>query len=343
VEVQSVEPLAIAEIVRRTFGHEARVASVREIVPRSEDGVLKIVGCSWNLSYVVALQEHAERYVLRFNRNRFERGDATLQVEADNYALISERTSIPTPRLYRLDTSREIVPTGYLVMDYMEGEPAPFLAHPDNPRTTAADKAKILRRWGAATAELHGISRPAAAPDAPRRTLLGRLEQLEHVVQDGQLDLDLALLERCREAVTRDERLLLEREALLVADAELNLRRVRGDWRVSFICDLEWVGYGDPTSDLVNWLCAPMPLWAVRFPLEPQESQTLRDKPIFRGYQEVRGIDWARLQAVALTTQLALMCSISCEVYNPQKRAGMKECEPVYARLLQAVANHSGG
>jgi hypothetical protein len=60
--------------------------------------------------------------------------------------------------------------------------------------------------------------------------------------------------------------------------------------------------------------------------------------PYFGGYEELRQIDYERLDRVALYSQLGLWCAITDQVYRPEKRQYMKSKEPIIATLVKAVA-----
>ncbi len=62
-----------------------------------------------------------QKYLFRFDRRRYGKGDKTIEKEQEHYSLIAQRTDIPTPRFHLADLSHSIAPTGYTVMDYMEG------------------------------------------------------------------------------------------------------------------------------------------------------------------------------------------------------------------------------
>ncbi|HAA76244.1 TPA: hypothetical protein DCE37_14105, partial [Candidatus Latescibacteria bacterium] len=106
---------------------------------------LKSGGCNWNLSCIIRIDGDPQRYLFRFNRRRYGRGDETIEKEQRHYALIAEKTGIPTPQIHLADLSRSIVPKGYMVMNYVEGENHGYLTHPDNPTTSPTEKEAISR------------------------------------------------------------------------------------------------------------------------------------------------------------------------------------------------------
>jgi hypothetical protein len=65
-----------------------------------------------------------------------------------------------------MDVSRDLVLTGFIVMDYMTGEERRYLTHPECCGTTSAEKEEIFHQVGVATAKISG--RPPEACIAAR-------------------------------------------------------------------------------------------------------------------------------------------------------------------------------
>ena len=152
--ISHIEEVDIDRIAQTVFGPSAEVCSVVEI-RQSEGELPRIIGCNWNLSYIVSIVGHDGKYVFRFNRQRFGRDDASILNEEMNNALIAARTQIPVPHIHHVDVSRTVVPTGYMVMDYLIGDDWRYLAHQQHPTTSNSDKQEIARLLGQATAEIH--------------------------------------------------------------------------------------------------------------------------------------------------------------------------------------------
>ena len=100
------------------------------------------------------------------SRRQYGRGDETIAREQANYELIRKGIDVPVPRIHHVDVSRSLVPTGYMVMDYMVGDVYTFLTHPDNPSISLEEKHEILTQAGHCVAQIHGITRPAIDPAA---------------------------------------------------------------------------------------------------------------------------------------------------------------------------------
>jgi len=327
---------AISQIVKDVFGARAELESASEIWPSSEYGIPKVCGCNANLSYVVSVKGDAQKYLFRFNRDYHE---DFFDKEKRNYALVAANTDIPVPRIHCVDRSKRLVPVSFMIMDYMPGDEAFFLSHPRNPDTDPAEKDEIERKVGFYYAQMHNITRRAATPDGLARNLLYRLEQLEHVVRDGQFRIALGKIDLCCAVVEKDECLRLEQESLCVGDSELHFVRGPDGWDVSFICDMEWVDYGDPYLDLTILACAPTRLYDLAHPLARDRLEEAAQKSSFRGYEVLRKVDYAKLARLATYHQLAVMCSIADQVYRADKKQYMQTREPVYIELVEAVAS----
>ena len=328
----------IAHVAREGFGGDVEVESVSEIRPVSEFGIPRISGCNANLSFRVKLRDNPKPYVFRFGRGPRE---DFYDKEAENYRLIAEQTDIPVPGIHRIDKSKTLVPVSYMVMDYMTGEESFFLSDPRNPQTEPHEKAEIQRETGYCYAQIHNISRKASSPRSSVDLLLYRIEQLEHVVTDGQFCIDLERINQCKTSVEADRNLLIEHESLCVNDSELHFRKRDGDWTVSFICDMEHVQFGDPYLDLIWLISAPKRLWECDHPLILDQKQVAQ-MPCVRGYEVLRQIDYEKLSRVAVFSQLEVMCAIAGEVYRPEKREYMKSREKIYIELVEVVAGLTG-
>jgi len=333
--IDAIPSSCIEAIARDLFGSDARVTAVDEIRPTMEHGIARISGCNANLSYIVAVGGHPRRYVFRFSRGY---RDCLFDKEASRYETVAERTGIPVPHIWTIDHSRRLAPTDYMVMAYMRGDHAFFLTHPRNPTTGAEEKREIQRQTGHYYAQVHDIERPAEDPDTLRTRLLYRLEQLQHVVADGQLRVDQAEIQRCRDVVAGDGHLEQKSQSLCVGDAELHFSREAGSWQVAFICDMEWVDYGEPYLDLVALYLAPTYLYELDHPIVLPSGEALRSRPSLDGYERLRPIDYDRLGHLALYGQLDAMCSIVGHIYRPDKRNYLMSKEPLYVELVDAVS-----
>ena len=225
-----------------------------------------MAGCNWNLSCIIRIDGDPQRYLFRFNHRRYGRGDETIEKEQIHYALIAEKTGIPTPRIHLADLRRSIVPKGYMVMNYVEGENHGYLTLPDNPTTSPTEKEAISRAAGEAISQIHSITRPPETATSGPDRVLAAIDALDRVVGEHQCRVTRNQINRCKDVVRQDSSLNVEIESLLLRDADLNFSETEGAWRVAFICDLKHQQYGDPYLDLAHVLCSPKPMWSLKEP-----------------------------------------------------------------------------
>jgi len=335
MEIKEVGNGVISHIAKQVFGNMAKVESISEIKPTSEDGIPRVVGCNKHLAYIVRISGDSQGYVFRFSKGYENRKDR-FDEESKAYALIAEKTSIPTPRIHAIDRTLAIAPTPYMVMDYILGDTWRFLAHADNPRTGQREVDEILWKTGAAYAQIHNIERKTEATTRATTKLLSRLEQLRHVVEDGQYAVDLDKLDACGKIIESDKSLLQQVESLCVEDAEIHFRKVERGWEPSFICDMEWVGFGDPYLDLAA-VCAPKNFWDLDSLFVLQDASSVATWPFFRGYETTRPVDYDRLRVWAAYSHFSCMCSIVGQVYRDEKRAYMKAHHPRYVAIVDGL------
>lgn len=335
--IQLIAESDIARIAGAVFGQSSRVLSIEEIRQSSEGEIPRIIGCNWNLSYIVSLAGHDGRYVFRFNRQRYGRDDDGILNEQRNNSLIATRTDVPVPGIHHVDVSRTLVPTGYIVMDYMIGDDWRFLTHPKNHVTTPSEKGEIAIRLGEATAQIHSITRPAESENAGARRVIHGLDMLERVVSNSNCRVTPARIDACRQIASSDPALVLDTDSWGVGDAGMHLVKADREWEVSFICDLEFQGYGDPYRDMAPMLSHPDFIWDLQEPLSGTGNGPLAEA-YFQGYEQITPIDRERLSAVAVYGHLGIMCGIAREAYAADEGPGIEEREPpIYSKLLEAI------
>jgi len=225
-----------------------------------------------------------------------------------------------------------------MVMDYMPGDDYRYLAHPANPMTSSAEKEDLHREAGKAVARLHQITRRAESPDASNRRVVDALDTLERVVRNTSCRVTPRLIDECREIARGEGALSRSLDAQRIGDGDLHFTRAGSGWKLSFICDLEYTGFGDPDFDLAPMLCYPDFLWDLK---EPLTLGALKGKPVnafFEGYEEVAPIDYDRVREVAVYAHLCLKCATAREAYGADQREGIEDREPaIYLRLLEAI------
>ncbi len=231
--IKEISKKDIEKISFKIFGDDIRTVSINEIRPIMQHNIWKVCGCNGNLSYIVKLKNDPQKYVFRFNK--WDREDLYSK-ELENYKLIASKTGIPVPKIYVVDREKSIVPVSYMVMDFMPGEEAQFLSHPDNPDTNTQEKDEIQESLGKCYAKIHNITRRQKDSNKMKNKLIERLKQLLSVVNDGQYEIDNNKLRLCEEAINNDEYLSVPEESLCVGDAEIHFMKNRHKWNPSFIC-----------------------------------------------------------------------------------------------------------
>ncbi|MFH1228668.1 MAG: phosphotransferase [Planctomycetota bacterium] len=333
MEIQEVKSDVISAVAKQVFGSHSVIDSIAEIRPTSEHGIPRISGCNKHLSYVVRLAGEPRRYVFRFSRGYREN---LFEKEVGNYKLIADRTSVPTPKIYTVDRTTITAPTPYMVMEWMPGDVWTFLTHAQNPGTNKVEKEKISWKAGLAYSQIHNIERPALNARATNEKLLYRIDQLRHVVQDHQFDIDMSKLDACRQIIENDDSLLLQTESLCVNDAELHFLKTDGAWNPSFICDMEWVDFGEPGLELAK-LCMPKEFWELDSLFVLKDAQSVSGRPFFKGYETKRHINYDKLSRFAPYAHLDYMCAITDQVYRPAKKDFMKSLQPKYVTLVDGI------
>jgi aminoglycoside phosphotransferase (APT) family kinase protein len=333
-EITCISESDIGRISSIVFGSSSELNSVVEI-RQSQGENPRIIGCNWNLSYIVSLAGHDQKYVFRFNRQRYDRDDAALLTEQEHNALIASRTPIPVPRIHHVDVSRTVVETGFIVMDFMPGDSWRFLLHPQNKSTSPAEKQQIASRFGQATAQLHCITRSCTRE--PGAGVVHGLDALERVVSGADCLVTPERIEACRRIACSDPALIMHEESYCVGDGEMHLLCDEQGWQVSFLCDLEYQGYGDPCYDMAPLLCHPEPIWSLSEPLTGLTSGPLAEA-YFGGYEQVKPVDRERLAAIAIYAHLGTMCGVAREAYRADDGAGIEAREPpIYSKLLREI------
>lgn len=336
--MDSVSTDTISRIAQNTFGARVEVPCIREISPSKSHGITETPASTRNLLYVVELKRHPHPYVFRFSRVE----DDVYDQEVQNYRLLANETGVRVPTIYALDTSREIVPTSYMVMDYLPGKLWNYVAHPDNPTTEQVDKAQIAEAVGGFYARVHRVKSEHDESGIEARTLLHTVDRLERARQKGNVDVPASEIDRCREAILEEPAFQRTELTLCLADTEVHVKQNGNRWDLAFICDAEWVEFRHRFSDLTQVLGGPLPWWRLEEPapyLDPDEVSRL---PFFRGYDPDRKLDMRRLLRLAAYYQLGLWAYIAMSAQSPAKRSWVKEAKgPLIQELIRIVSRQA--
>ena len=339
--IDTIRREVIVSICKQVFGTNHRVSSVSKITPISEQGIPRIDGCTQHICYHVCCHNSTKSYVFRFFRDLPNREDRYIHEEGI-YRLLSQELSLPVPKILYTDHTRQLVSTNYIIMEYVSGEHWQFLAHSDNPRTNSIEKMKIQEQVGALCAQIHGLEKSSQDNQSFIQTMLRSIENLERCVEDGQYQVSLSAISEAKDLIQKAPWLKLTKHSLYKADAEILFSKDhRQNWDVSAIIDVEAMDFGDPYLDLTNFLCEPTPIWKLEEPLEVVSPEETRKKPLFRGYESVRSIDYSRLAKVCIAMHLSIMCSTAAQIYRPEIRQyiNVKKREEIYDSLLDACVS----
>ena len=247
MSIMQINQDIITRIAKQVFGPKTALVAISEIIPTSAYGIPRIRG------YDGTCPISSNSPGIPKNISSVSAGDiektASPGSAGDMRSLLQGRT-IPTPFIYAVDSTMNVAPTPCMVMDYLAGDIWTFLTHAGNPLTSLPEKEEIAWQAGLAYAEIHGIERALQDAHHGQARMLFRLEQLYQVVNDGHYGSDLEKLDACRAVIEQATFLSLPSESLCLQDAELHFQQAGGQWQPSFICDMEWVDFGDPYFDL---------------------------------------------------------------------------------------------
>lgn len=333
--IDAIAPATLTTIARHVFGPATQVASTRKIATRQQHGLVRVAESTRNLLYVVHLAAHAHPYVFRFARTP---GEDVYDREVRNYRRLADHTGVRVPTVYAVDRTQRIAPTAYMVMDYLSGEHWTYLVHPDNPETTPSEKAAIQRRVGQFYARVHGVTQKTAPSHVETRNVLHTLDRLEAAAARGVLSLASGTIARCRQAVWQETGFRKAPHSLCLIDAELHFARHENRWKLAFVCDAEWVRYRNRHVDLTTMLNGPSAWWEADRPLADADATQVAEQPLFRGYEAVRPIDYAKLLHLSPYYELGRWAQLAV-TSPPEKKQWIKTCkEPLIQALVDRLA-----
>jgi hypothetical protein len=325
--VESVSGEALGDVARHVFGAEARLLSSR----------LLGVG-SGNLAYLVSLAGQDRRFVFRFNRG-FR--DDVYESEAANYRLMASATGVRVPEIFAIDRSCTVVPTAYMVLEHLDGRALLELCRPGNSETTIAEKREIRAAAGRFYSRLHAVTKVVAAEESVAFILLG-LGRFRAAVEAGYLRVDLDKVQECERVVQDDAGIHSSTLSLCMSDGEMFFARRNGSWGLAFVCDLEWVGFGNRLADVSGQACPGPGLWTLDEPVAIAPDELRRD-PFFQTYEESIAIDYEALARLALYTQLSTWGLVAAEAAAPEKKRWIRERKGgVINRLIDLVSSGAG-
>lgn len=325
----------ISTIAEHVFGKGAEITCLRPIAANKAHGITETPPSTRNVLYHVELAGHDQPYVFRFSRVE----DDVYEQEAANYSLLSDATGVRVPTIYHLDTSRSLVPTSYMVIDYLPGKLWNYVAHPENPETDESDKRAVGRLIGNFYSRAHAVTRDAREVRPEAQTLLYTMDRLERAVERGNVDASEEDIDRCRQAILNEEAFREEQLSLCLADSEIHVQKKGGDWGISFVCDAEWVEFRSPYADLTQMLAGPLPWWRLEKPAPYLDPEEVASRPFFRGYDPDRLINYRELLRLSAYFQLGLWAYVAMTSRSPDKKSWIREAKgPLIQELIGLVS-----
>lgn len=267
----------IRTLIKANFGSDAMVAQIEEL----KSGM-------FNTAYRIARTDGEEDFVLKVS----VRPDAPLlsyekdimSTEVEVYRLLSEHTSVPTPKLLHSDLSKRLIGSDYFFMTALQGMPMDKVKC----RIIPANLDGIKRQLGEYFAQIHTISGPYFGyftEDESRQYSTWRkafMAMVGMILSDGRnlgvkfpygriekaLDEKSALLEDITQPVLVNYD-LWSGNIFLVGDGEI--------YQIEGIVDFERAFWGDPYADFAAAFFIDGDLW--------------KDQVFWEGYTSIAGKD----------------------------------------------------
>lgn len=251
----------------------------------------------YNINYAFAHPVTGQKLVLRVNAgSQMHLAD---QIGYEYNALRLLERSGRTPRALYVDGSREDLPYGVMVMEFLPGRALDYRRDMDAAAACLADIHSV---------PVEGPSSGLLAPQDPLDAILDECEQMVQTYYRSPLA-DAAVRGRI-------ERLLAAGHAKAAAaramgghrcciNTELNSGNflINGPGQPSYLVDWEKPLYGDPAQDLGHFLAPTTTFWKTDVILSPEEMDAFTAR-----YRQAAG----RFDTDSLAEKLALFIPITC-------------------------------
>ena len=223
----------------------------------------------YNVNYLFEHPQTGEKLLLRVNMG--SQMHLEHQVEYEYKALKQLESSGRTPKVYYVDDSKEWIPNGILVMEYLPG--------------TVMDYEKDMRVGAEILADIHAV---AVDPEGslihsenPCREILEECNQMFRVYEESEL------AEPHKKAQIRKMLDLCKEKTSQMADyagykccinTELNSTNfLINEFGKSYLIDWEKPLYGDPGQDLGHYLAPTTTFWKTDVILNEDETDAILD------------------------------------------------------------------
>lgn len=262
----------------------------------------------YNINYL--LNSARGKLVLRVNTASQMQLDNQIAYEYQALQLLS-RSGV-TPRPYFLDDSKEDIPYGLLVMEYLPGEPLDYRYDLEEAAATLA-RIHSMQFAKNETDFLVKQSGPFSGIYSEARTLLDHFFQCPEASSELKKMLEKLLLTAAEKK--KEEEYLLQEPFLAVINTELNSHNfiVNHDRQTCHLIDWEKPILGEPAQDLSMFLIATTTMWKRNYRLSRQEEKsflrqylkqlpdcplkkTLRSRvEMFKFFNYLRAISWCAM------------------------------------------------
>lgn len=208
----------------------------------------------YNRNYLFIHPDHLKKYILRINIG--SQMHLENQIEYEYKALENLEDTGRTPKVFYVDGTREIIPYGVLVMEFLPGH--------------ALDYRNDLIYAAECLANIHSLknekwSEILLSPKNPLRAILEECEEMFKVYDGSQLG-DIKIKDRIRRMLNKGwEKVecLSESPYKCCINTELNSTNflINGKNKDNYLIDWEKPLYGDPAQDLGHFLAPTTTFW----------------------------------------------------------------------------------
>ncbi len=261
--------------------------------------------------------------MVRLSLHRGQEEDRYEQSTA-NYQAPGSTTGVCVPRIHGVDRGRKIVLLPTWSWTTSQVNAGNTYSAPDTTETRAHEKEEIRRTMGRFYAQVHSVTKASEEADAETKAMLRMLDRLESAVRKGHLAIDLKKIDQCRRAVEREP--FQKRSPLPVPGrygvCSSQSGKGNGAWRSSVIRIRS--EYRDGYCDLSPVLGGPVALWELDRPLEFADASKAAALSFFRGYDELRPLDYEKLIRLPLYHHLGLWANVADAQNTPTKIGWIK-------------------
>ncbi|MEL7568307.1 MAG: aminoglycoside phosphotransferase family protein [Dehalobacterium sp.] len=275
---------------------------------RGEIKVRFLAQGEYNLNYLLGTEKG--KYVLRINTASQMELENQIAYEYQALELLAD--SLVTPRPFYLDDSKQVIPYGLLVMEYLPGAPLDYGQDLVKAAQTFAKIHSLTFEEGRTNFLVPG-SEPFSGIYQEAAGLLERFFQCPEA--DPQVRGILEKVLTAAEVKKKAEKYIVNEPRRVVINTEVNSHNfiVNNERLTCHLIDWEKPILGDPAQDLSMFLIATTTMWKRNYLLSREEEEqflkeylkrlkpcsgekTLRDKvAMFKFFNYLRAISWCAM------------------------------------------------